>query len=164
MLLCKYLLWRKNIYIINKGIYLFEAKCCKSIVVAKVFFKFIRLETLIIPEKYTVDWKPYHHFSSQVSLKAVNVDSKNFLFPICFSTNIYNVGKYGDDKISCDHFLQERTSKFLKTKTVTQKLFWQISFIQNVYHPEKAYTSASKLLLLFATKYPKKLLLRADLL
>ena len=78
--------------------------------------------------------------------------------------NIYSIGKYGNDNISCDHFLQQKTSTFLKTKTVTQKLFLQIYFVQNVYYPEKLYTLASKLLLLFATKYPKKLFLRTDLL
>ena len=45
-------------------------------------------------------------------------------------------------------------------KAVTQKLFLHIYYIQNIFDLETAYTSGSKLLSIFVSKHPKKLLLR----
>ena len=62
--------------------------------------------------------------------------------------------------ICCDHLLQQNSSKFLKTKVFTEKCFLHIYFLLKFYYLENVDTSASKLLPLSATKYPKTLLLR----
>ena len=51
--------------------------------------------------------------------------------------------------------MEQKTNRFLKTKTVNQKHFLLIYFVQNMFYPEKVYTLASKLLSLFAIKYSK---------
>ena len=48
--------YAEKIYTSSTREYLFLIpKCCENIVVAKVFFEFVALETLIIPKKYTID-------------------------------------------------------------------------------------------------------------
>ena len=58
--------------------------------------------------------------------------------------------------ITGDHFAAKGKEMFKNKNSYSKNFFCKFFFVQNVYHPEKAYTSASKLLLLFATKYPKK--------
>ena len=60
-------------------------------------------------------------------------------------------------------FCSKTPVKFCKQKQLLKK-FYHFYFVQNVYYPEKVYKSASKLLSLFETKYPIKVLLRMDLL